>query len=94
MKLSEADLNQLEEFGSIALSLADIAVILQVNPDELQTACSEQTSLEHQRYQAGFLRLKAELRKSIKDSAIQGSNPAQNLMIRFIDEIENSKEIY
>lgn len=94
MKLSEADLNQLEEFGSIALPLTDIAVILQVNPDELQTACSEPTSLEHQRYQAGFLRLKAELRKSIKDSAIQGSNPAQSLMIRFIEEIENTKENY
>lgn len=94
MKLSEADLQQLEEFGSIALPLDDVAVILQVNPEELHAACSEPTSLEHQRYNAGFLRLKSELRKSIKDSAIQGSNPAQNLMIRFIDEIENTKENY
>jgi len=94
MKLSEADLQQLEEFGSIALPLSDVAVILQVNPEELHAACSEPTSLEYQRYQAGFLRLKAELRKSIKDSAIQGSNPAQTLMIRFIDEIDNLKDIY
>lgn len=94
MQLSEADLTQLEEFGSIALPLADVAVILQVNLDELHAACSEPTSPEYQRYQAGFLRLKAELRKSIKESAIQGSNPAQNLMIRFVDEIENTQEKY
>lgn len=92
MKLSEADLLQLEEFGSIALPLDDVAVILQVNPEELHAACSEPTSLEHQRYNAGFLRLKAELLKSIKESATQGSNPAQTIMIRFIEQIENAKK--
>ena len=90
MNLSDEELQQIEDFASIALPLADIAVILQVNPEELRAAYSEQSNAVRDRYCAGLLRLKAELHKSIKESAIQGSNPAQQLMQKFLDEIKNT----
>ena len=90
MNLSDEELQQIEEFASIAFPLDDIAVILQVNPEDLRAAYSKQSSDVRNRYCAGLLRLKAELHKSIKESALQGSNPAQQLMQRFLDEIKNT----
>lgn len=92
MNLSDEELQQIEEFASIALPLSDIAVILQVDPEELRAAYSEQSNAVRKRYCAGSLRLKAELHKSIKESALQGSNPAQQLMQKFLDEIKNTQD--
>lgn len=93
MILSDKQLQEIEEFGNIALPLADVAIILMVPEQELAAAYAEPDSQVKMRYCAGFLRLKASLRKSISDSALQGSNPAQNLMQRYIDEIENKDEL-
>jgi len=91
MDFSDEELNLIEELGSTAMTIPNVAKILQVPELDFELEYSQPMSQARTRYLAGFLRLEAELHKSVKESAMQGSNPAQQLMQRYIDEVKNTQ---
>lgn len=90
MNFSNEELDLIEELGSTAMNIQAVAKIMQVSEVDFELEYSQPMSQVRIRYLAGLLRLEAELHKSVKESAIQGSNPAQQLMQRYIDEVKNS----
>lgn len=84
-------LKNIEELASLAFSPQEISIIIEVKDmDAFISDCKTVGTLPYFAFNKGFLKLSAEIRQSIKESAIQGSNPAQNIMLKFI-EITNNK---
>ena len=79
MHLTEEQLNLIEEMASLFYRLEDIADNLQINSMLLIDLYEQKTEVYY-RYKKGYLSADIALRKSIKISAQNGSNPAQILL--------------
>lgn len=82
MHLTEEQLNVIEEMASLFYRLEDIADNLQINSMLLMDMYEQKTEV-YTRYKKGYLSADIALRKSIKISAQNGSNPAQVLFNNF-----------
>jgi len=86
MELSEAQLVELEDFAGVFFSIKEIAIVMQLDENELRLAYENPQSMIHQTIQRGKLKQEAELRKVIFTLAKGGSSPAQNLAFKIIQE--------
>jgi hypothetical protein len=91
MKLTSQQLQQVEELASYFFSPEEVAIVLDVNSDELAIELFDQHSAVYKAYQRGKLKSKLELRKSILTLSKQGSWPAQTLAMRILDDLEASE---
>jgi uncharacterized protein (DUF2235 family) len=91
MKLTSQQLQQVEELASYFFSPEEVAIVLDVNSDELEIELFDQHSAVYKAYQRGKLKSKLELRKSILTLSKQGSGPAQTLAMRILDDLEASE---
>lgn len=66
----------------------EIAVILEVDPAELNVLLQDQDNTSFKAFQRGRLKREAEVRKGIFDLAQNGSSPAQTFAMKLI---ENAK---
>lgn len=80
MSYKEDELQQIEEMGELFFSAADIAIILEIDPDKFISEIRMENTEAYKRYKKGWLTSEIKLRKSIMESAENGSNPAQQLM--------------
>ena len=62
-------------------------IILNIDETLLRRSLRNANSQEYKAYWSGYLKSKAELRKSILQNAKSGSSPAQTLSEKFITEI-------
>ena len=81
-------LEQLEEFSSLMFTVAEIAIILEVNPAELKDVIEDPDTDFFKAFQKGRLQREAEVRTSIFNLAKNGSSPAQLSALKLI---ENAK---
>jgi hypothetical protein len=81
-------LAEIEEFGTLLFEPNEVAIILGIDTEAFHHELGDPESEVYKAYFRGFLKSKAELRKSIIRFAKQGSVPAQNVMIKMIEEIE------
>lgn len=88
MNLSEEQLNEVEEMAGLFFSPEDIAMNLELNGDDREylVAAVECKNLNNpivSAYMRGWIRTEVELRKAIKQSALNGSSPSQGMMIEY-----------
>lgn len=89
MHLSEEQLKTVEDMAALFFSPEDIAANLELDQDDLENF---EVFVEMKRgpvyiaFKKGRLRTEIQLRESIRMAAMNGSSPAQNLMITFFKD--------
>jgi hypothetical protein len=86
--LNESFITEVETYASLMFTKEEIAVILEVDPVELNLLLQEQDHPVFKAFQKGRLKREAEVRKGIFDLAQNGSSPAQTFAMKLI---ENAK---
>ena len=87
MHLSGEQLKEIETMAALFFSHSDIACNLEIEETEDFCAMFELKEGEAYRaYQRGRLRTEAELRSAIRQAALNGSSPAQQMMISFLKD--------
>lgn len=89
MKLTKDQLDEVENLSSYFFSCDEIAIVLDLEPADLEDELLDDSSDVYRAYQRGKLKSKLELRKSILTLAKQGSGPAQTLAMRLLDDLES-----
>ena len=92
MNLTDQQLEQLEQLAGLFFSIREIMIALEL-PLHMQQDFEDILNLENSHpaslaYHKGRLTSEIQLRESIKQAALNGSNPAQLTMIEFFN---NSK---
>ena len=85
--LNDDQLAELNELASLMMTIKEIAIILDIDELSFRKSLRINNSEEYKAYWSGYLKSKAELRKSILQHAKSGSSPAQTLSEKFITEI-------
>ena len=85
---NESFLSDLESYSALMFTRGEIAVIMEVDQNELSDLLMDKQSPAYKAFQRGRLKREAELRKGIFDLASNGSSPAQTLALKLI---ENAK---
>jgi len=84
MLLSTEQLKAIEDMASLFFSPSDIADNLQIEDNEEFISMIEIRKGEaYLAYRKGRLKTETELREAIRIAALNGSSPAQNLMVQF-----------
>ena len=87
MNLSEEQLSEIENMAALFFSTEDIAINVGLTGEDAEyfNVAVEFKSVEpcSMAYYRGRLTAEIELRKSIKQSALNGSTPAQTAMLNF-----------
>lgn len=88
MNLSEEQLKEVEEMAGLFFSPFDISVNLELTGNDRENfiAAIELKALREpyvMAYMRGWLRTEIELRKAIKQSALNGSSPSQQMMTNY-----------
>ena len=91
MKLTNELLAELESLASFFFSPDEVAIVLGIDPADLEDELLDESSDVYKAYQKGMLKSKLELRKSILTLAKQGSGPAQTLAMRLLDDLESKQ---
>jgi hypothetical protein len=89
MHFSEEQYKTIEEMAGLFFSPEDIADNLGLSGEDSETFQSMielKSSDAYISYRRGRLRTEAEMRTAIKNAAMNGSSPAQNLMMTFYKE--------
>ncbi|GAB3177608.1 hypothetical protein [Telluribacter humicola] len=93
MTLTESQLEEISELASLFFSPQDIAIITGLDVDQLLEEIATEQSSANLAYLRGKLKARASVRKTIKNLAIQGSSPAQNLVLKMMEEQDYHEEI-
>jgi hypothetical protein len=89
MHLSGEQLKEVEMMASLFFSVEEIAVNLEIREvDELRAMFELREGEAYRAFQRGRLRTEAELRTAIRQAALNGSSPAQQMMISFLKSSE------
>lgn len=80
MHLTEEQLKEIESMAQLFFTPEEIAVNIEVDPDELLLLIKSQSGPAYKAYMSGRLSSEIELRKAIQLSALHGSSPAQQMM--------------
>ena len=83
MNLNEEQLSEIEVMSSLYFSVSEIAINIEVDPEELSLCLQTEEGPVFKAYMKGLLKTKIELRKAILQSALNGSSPAQQMMKEF-----------
>jgi len=86
--LTEVELKSLEEFSALMFTVEEIALILELDYQELSDAVRDHDSELFKAFKKGRLEREAQVRTSIFTLAANGSSPAQLSAIKLI---ENAK---
>ncbi|MFZ4414426.1 MAG: hypothetical protein ACOYOV_15180 [Bacteroidales bacterium] len=83
MNYDPEELTTIEELAALFFSIADIAAVLEVDIDAFSCDLLDESSEAYKSYKKGWMTSEIALRKSVLESATNGSNPAQSLMIQY-----------
>ena len=87
--MTEEQLEALEQMAYLLIPLRLIAVNFEVLEYDLRNELKDESSPVYQAYFKGRLRQKIELHQSIVKAAHNGSNPAQEQLLRMMDREES-----
>jgi hypothetical protein len=82
---------EIEKFAGLLYTPEQVAVICQLDRDAFLAALEDPQSEEYQAYYRGLYLSEAEIRESILTHAKAGSSPAQQMALRFLDEVKISQ---
>jgi len=91
MNLNEQQLTEVEELAGLFFSPADVAINLELDEDETDcfvaaVECKSTSAPIVAAYMRGWLSADITLRKAIKQSALNGSSPSQQMMLNYQKE--------
>lgn len=94
MNLTEEQLSEIEEMAGLFISPEDVATNIEMNEEETENfmhgiVMSNMNKIKNcavDAYKRGWLKTEIELRKAIKQSALNGSSPSQQMMVNFQKE--------
>ena len=91
MNLSKEQLQELTDYGYVQFSAQKIAVIMELDFDELEREILFANTPAHRAYYAGRYKADYEVRTSIFDFAKRGSIQAAELALRYIDTLKQDE---
>lgn len=86
MNLTTEQLNEITSMASLFFTIDDIAANIEADPDELKGEIMSKEGDAYTHFMKGRIKTEIELRTSIKQAAMNGSNPAQEQMINFLKQ--------
>lgn len=89
MHLSEEQLNEIQSMASLFFTPEEIAVNIEVDPSDFLLSIKSQYGQAYKRFMAGRFSAEVELRKAVQQAALNGSSPAQQIMINWQNRLSN-----
>ncbi len=86
MFLTEEQLKSIEEMSALFFSSEEIADNLEIDHIEFSMLIELKQGTAYRAYRKGRLQTEVDLRLAIKMAALNGSSPAQNLMVQFLKD--------
>lgn len=86
MELSSEKLQQIKEHASDLLPWMDIAILIDVDPDEFKSELDNTSSQIYKKYKLGIAERKKKLRQPILKMAEHGSPQAELLADKYLTE--------
>jgi hypothetical protein len=83
MNFSQEQLEEIESMATLFLPPDDIAINIGVDPDEFTELINIKSGPGYQAFFKGWMKTEIELRQSILSSALNGSSPAQQMMLQY-----------
>jgi hypothetical protein len=83
MNFTQEQLDEIEAMALIFIHPEDIAVNIGVDPEEFVDLINTKSGEAYTAYFKGWMKTEIELRKSILQSALNGSSPAQQMMLQY-----------
>ena len=80
MNYKEVELAMIQEMAGLFFKAEEIAIVLEIDPQVFACEIKIGESEASRRYNMGWIASERELRKSVYESATNGSNPAQLIM--------------
>lgn len=86
MNLTKEQLDEIAVMSALFFKVEEIAANIEVDPEELKVLIQLKDGPAYIYYMKGRIQTEIELRTSIKQAAMNGSNPAQEQMINFLKQ--------
>ena len=86
MHFSEEQLNEITEMAALYFGPEQIAINIEVDPDDFTDLITNKIGTGHKAYCTGRLSSEIELRTAIKNAAMNGSTPAQTLFVTYFKD--------
>lgn len=83
MNFTQEQLEEIENMAVLFLSPEDIAINIGVDPDEFAELINIKTGPGYEAYFKGWIKTEIALRQSILQAALNGSSPAQQMMLNY-----------
>ena len=86
MHLTPADIEKVKEYAALFMSLDDIAVLINQDPEEIKTAFQDKSGEFYRAYRSGQVNAKLTLRRPVIKMAGLGSPQAEILADKYLNE--------
>jgi len=83
MNFTQEQLDEIESMATLFLPPDDIAINIGVDPDEFTELINIKSGPGYQAFFKGWMKTEVELRQSILQAALNGSSPAQQMMLNY-----------
>lgn len=80
MNLSETELEMVTKLAGLFYTPREIALMIEADTDDFDAAVRAESGVVFNAYSKGYYEADIELRTCIRESALQGSSPAQGLL--------------
>lgn len=89
--ITQSQLQEVEELAGLFFSIPEIAMLVGIDEEELTRHVNVEYSALHNAYWIGKLTAMKELRKSTKEFAEKGSPQAEEQMMKFLQQMNESE---
>jgi hypothetical protein len=89
MTYTSDELQTIEDMAALFYSYKDIAIVLEVDVEEFKALMRLEEGNAYSRYQKGWITSDMSIRKSLLESAVNGSSPAQMMLMELNKENKN-----
>jgi len=83
MHFSEEQLNEIQSMASLFFTPEEIAINIEVDPSDFALCIKSESGPAYKRFMAGRFSADVELRKAVQQAALNGSSPAQQILINW-----------
>jgi len=90
MNYTDDELDTIEQMAGLFFKPEEIALVLEIDPDDFSAEIKIGDNEASKRFNKGWLSSDIELRKSVYESATNGSNPAQIMMFELNKNNKNA----
>lgn len=86
MEFNEETLSEVENLASLFFTQKEICIITELDYNKVAILFNDHDSPLHKHYMKGFLQSEMQVRTSLIDLAKNGSNPAQEQILKIIEK--------